>query len=138
MHTLTNQSGFLQYYRSAAALRAGDFDSSQAWPAPVKKADTLVLRRPPTLAPDAFAPAENFVASSSVAPFPNPVRENAFELPRPAVVPGASAAWAPPVRKSPAAVLGGGAGVSSEAEFSHPPRFTEKLSMRHGQFCRSC
>jgi len=91
------------------------------------------------LTPDVFAQSVNPVVSSGSAPFPSPVRENAFELPRPAVVPGASAAWAPPLRKSPAAVLGAGASAAhADVEFSRPPRFTEKLSMRHGQFCRSC
>ena len=139
MHTLTKKSDFLQFFRSTVAGGAYDSDSSQAWPAPSKKVDALVLRKSATLPPDTFAQSVNPVVLSSAAPFPTPVRESAFELPRPAVVPGASAAWAPTLRKSPAAVLEGGAsGARADVEFSRPPRFTEKLSMRHGQFCRSC
>src|SRR4051794_41081165 len=106
MHTLTSKSCFLQFYRSSAAARAGDFDSSRAWPAPSNKTEKLVLKKSSPLPGEALAQSVNTVASSSAAPFPAPVRENAFELPRPAVVPGASAAWGPPQRKSPAAVLG--------------------------------
>ncbi len=137
MHTLTNKSGFLQFFRAADAGVASETDVSRTWPAPAKKTETLALKKPSLLAADAFTWGASAVALSN-PPFSAPVREDAFELPRPAVVPGASAAWAPPQRKSAAAVLGGGGGAGSEVEFSRPPRFTEKLSMRHGQFCRSC
>jgi len=138
MHTPTSQSVFLQYYRSAASLRAGDFDPAQAWPAPVAKAATLVLRRPAPLSQDILVEPTDAADSRGAAPFPSPVRENAFALPRPAVLPGASSAWAPPQRKSPTAVLTGAPVVHPDVEFPRSPRFTEKLSMRHGQFCRSC
>jgi hypothetical protein len=140
MQLPTAKNGFLKFFLPATAGGSvnASSDVAKSWPAPARKHSGLVLKSSVAGRSDRLAQSGNPPAWSSAMPFPAPVQEDAFAVPRPAIVPGASSPWASSLQKYEALIQRRSAAAVTEAEFSRP-LFGEKLSARHpGGLCRSC
>lgn len=140
MQLPTAKNGFLKFFLPAIAggsVQASP-DAAKSWPAPARKHSGLVLKKSVADRSDLLAQSDHPPAWSSAAPFPVPVQEDAFAVPRPATVPGVSLPWAPSLQKYEALIQRRSAAAVPEAEFPRP-LFGEKLSARHpGGLCRTC
>jgi hypothetical protein len=140
MQLPTAKDRLLQFLR---LTKAGDaspasFDSARSWPAPGRKSNELVLKRSPGGVVTLMAQAESSPAWPGAAPFPAPIQEDAFAMPRPVTVVAGSSPWPAADAQKSATMLRAAAPVRAEIEFSRPP-FLEKKSARHpGGLCRSC
>jgi len=104
--------------------------TTASWPAPKRKASTLVLKKPS---------AGSLPAYPSGTPFAPPVQGSAFDVPRPTAIQPTSSPWAVPAPRADALILRRLNSIRSENEFTRPPfQVKRPAALPAGEVCRSC